>query len=324
MLAFAHAVYSGRFSSPNVVKPLQSSSVKDTVAQVSAAFRFHNRPNPTLDQFGKPSLILQRQWRAYTNADRIRKYQKAIPQSVLRRLRELARSDMDKALADLVIGAYFFAMCSCEYSTVKEKNTRTRRLCLRNIRFFQGRKELPHSDDLSGADAVSITFEFQKNDVTWDTVTHTASGDDSFCPVRSWAAVVKRVWQIPGASRDTPVNSYQHEMDTIEFSSDFVMRSLRAVVADIGVDVLGFTKDDIGTHSLRSGCAMAMHLAGIPVYMMMLIGRWSSEAFMLYIQKQIRQFASGVTASMIQQRPFFTIPEISTVFTGANNSKSQN
>ena len=231
---------------------------------------------------------------------------------------------MDTALADLVIGAYFFAMRSCEYSTVKDKNTRTRRLCLRNIRFFQGRRELQHSEDLSLADAVSITFEFQKNDVTWDTVTHTASGDDSLCPVRSWAAVVRRVWQIPGASSDTPVNSFWHKSTSIEFTSDFVMRSLRAVVAAIGSDVLGFSPEDIGTHSLRSGCAMAMHLAGIPVYMMMLIGRWSSEAFMLYIQKQVRQFASGVTASMIQKRPFFTIPELSTVFTGANNSKTQN
>mmetsp|Transcript_26797 Transcript_26797/g.41573 ORF Transcript_26797/g.41573 Transcript_26797/m.41573 type:complete len:325 (+) Transcript_26797:1020-1994(+) len=324
MLAFAHAVYSGQFSSPHVVRPLQSSSVKETIANVSATFRFHNRPNPTLDQFGKPSLILQRQWRAYTNADRIRKYQKAIPQSVLRRLRELAQTEMDKALTDLVIGAYFFAMRSCEYSTVKEKNTRTRRLCLSNIRFFQGRRELLHSQDLSTADAVSITFEFQKNDVTWETVTHTASGDDSLCPVRAWAAVVTRVWQIPGASRDTPVNSFQHHASTIEFSSNFVTCSLCAVVEELGVDFLGFSKDDIGTHSLRSGCAMAMHLAGIPVYMMMLIGRWSSEAFMLYIQKQVRQFACGVTASMIQPRPFFTIPELSTVFTGANNSNSQN
>ena len=177
--------------------------------------------------------------------------------------------------------------------------------------------------DLSTADAVSITFEFQKNDVTWDTVTLTASGDDSLCPVRAWAAVVKRVWQIPGTSHNTPVNTFQHSTATIEFSSDFVMRSLRAVVDDLGKEVLGFSKDDIGTHSLRSGCAMAMHLAGIPVYMMMLIGRWSSEAFMLYIQKQVRQFASGVTASMIQKQPFFTIPELSSVFSGANNSNTQ-
>ena len=162
MLAFAHAVYSGRFSSPNVVTPLQSSSVKETISNVSATFRFHDRPNPTFDRFGKPSLILQRQWRAYTNADRIRKNQKAIPQSVLRRLREVANSEMSKALADLIIGAYFFAMRSCEYSTVEDKNTRTRRLCLRNIRFFQSRQELQHSMDLSTADAVSITFEFQK------------------------------------------------------------------------------------------------------------------------------------------------------------------
>eukprot|EP00978_Attheya_sp_CCMP212_P021308 scaffold62029_cov65-Attheya_sp.AAC.1 len=43
---------------------------------------------------------------------------------------------------------------------------------------------------------------------------------------------------------------------------------------------------DIGTHSIRSAAAMAMYLAGVPVFTIMLIGRWSRDAFLHYIRRQ--------------------------------------
>ena len=46
------------------------------------------------------------------------------------------------------------------------------------------------------------------------------------------------------------------------------------MVDDLDLGILGYTKDEIETHSLHSGCAIALHLAGVPVYMMMLIGCW--------------------------------------------------
>mmetsp|Transcript_46267 Transcript_46267/g.140204 ORF Transcript_46267/g.140204 Transcript_46267/m.140204 type:complete len:285 (+) Transcript_46267:74-928(+) len=54
---------------------------------------------------------------------------------------------------------------------------------------------------------------------------------------------------------------------------------IRAVVGEIGEDELGFTKDEVGTHSNRSAAAMAMYLENVPVYTIMLVGRWSSDAF---------------------------------------------
>lgn len=74
-------------------------------------------------------------------------------------------------------------------------------------------------------------------------------------------------------------------------------------------DKLGFTADDIGTHSLRSAAAMAMYLAGVPVYTIMLIGRWSSDAFLRYIRRQVQEFSSGVSSRMILTQDYFTIPD---------------
>ena len=40
----------------------------------------------------------------------------------------------------------------------------------------------------------------------------------------------------------------------------------------MGREVLGYLAADIGTHSLRLGCAMALHLAELPEYAIKLIG----------------------------------------------------
>ena len=52
-----------------------------------------------------------------------------------------------------------------------------------------------------------------------------------------------------------------------------MITALRAAAKAIGEDKLGFKISDIGTHSLRSGVAMAMTLDQIPVYVIMMIGR---------------------------------------------------
>eukprot|EP00978_Attheya_sp_CCMP212_P028823 scaffold100578_cov46-Attheya_sp.AAC.1 len=66
---------------------------------------------------------------------------------------------------------------------------------------------------------------------------------------------------------------------------------------------------DIGTHSIRSAAAMAMYLAGVPVFTIMLIGRWSSDAFLRYVRRQVQEFSSGVSRKMILAPDYFTIPD---------------
>ena len=82
----------------------------------------------------------------------------------------------------------------------------------------------------------------------------------------------------------------------------------------IGKIALGFTKDDVGLHSIRSGGAMAMFLAGTRTIIIMRIGCWSSEAFLEYIREQVEQFTRGVSKNMLRFEHFNTIgsgdPEI--------------
>jgi len=52
---------------------------------------------------------------------------------------------------------------------------------------------------------------------------------------------------------------------------------------------------------------MAMYLGGDPVFTIMLLGRWSSEAFLRHIRKQVQEFSKGVSQRMITNENFYTI-----------------
>ena len=79
-----------------------------------------------------------------------------------------------------------------------------------------------------------------------------------------------------------------------------MVAALRDAVVSIGEDALGFKKEQVGTHSIRSGSAMAMYLGEFPVYTIVLIGRWSSDAFLRYIRKQVEQFSHNISCRIIR------------------------
>ena len=84
---------------------------------------------------------------------------------------------------------------------------------------------------------------------------------------------------------------------------------LWAAVTTIGPDLVGLHAKEIGLHLLRSGAVMAMYLNQIPVFTIMLVGCWSSDAFLHYIRKQVQEFSKGVSQVMVTNDNFFTIPE---------------
>jgi hypothetical protein len=149
---------------------------------VVQTFQLTGRLNPTKAADNKLSILLSRQFRAFRNDDRNEKQQKALPFAVLDELAKHQVTETDKSIAQLTIGAAFFACMSCEYSRVlRQEQKCTKLLCLRNVRFFRDGLLMPtQSDDLESADSVAITFEMQKNDLKHDTVIHGRTGD-SIC-----------------------------------------------------------------------------------------------------------------------------------------------
>ena len=52
-----------------------------------------------------------------------------------------------------------------------------------------------------------------------------------------------------------------------------------------------------------------MFLAGTPIYMIMLMGRWSLDTFMRYIRKQILSLSHGISSKMLTYERFLTVPD---------------
>ena len=278
---------------------------------MAQAFREDEFPNPTKDRDGELGRLLSRLFRAFRKGDPNPVQQKALPIGVLREVAKLQITESQRAISQLLIGAFFFAMRYCEYLNVPQsEKRRTEILKLRNIRFLKDGKKLPHDSPLlEYADSVSITFEFQKKDERNDTVTQIFSEDELLCPVRSWAAVVRRIWSYPGANLDTPVSAVWRNDKIEHITSKEVVVALRMAAKAVGKDKLGFEPEELGTHSVRSGAAMQMFLGECQVYVIMMIGRWSSDAFLRYIRKQVEQFSHNVSRRMLRYEFFRHIPD---------------
>ena len=95
--------------------------------------------------------------------------------------------------------------------------------------------------------------------------------------------------------------------------SSAMILKLRAVVGIMGEERLGFLPKDVGTHSIRSGGAMAMYLDYVRPFTIMLIGRWKSDAFLKYIRRQVEAFSHNVSSRMKRNPDFFTTPDFEPV-----------
>ena len=91
-------------------------------------------------------------------------------------------------------------------------------------------------------------------------------------------------------------------------SQDNTNVTLRSTCALKDPNFFGYNYKDLGSHSLRSGAAMALFLAKEDVHRIMIIGRWSSDAFLAYIRPQVQEWTSGMSISMIKNDNFHNQP----------------
>jgi hypothetical protein len=136
------------------------------------------------------------------------------------------------------------------------------------------------------------------------------------CPVRMGAAIVCRIRSYEGTNDDTPISAFQKFNRINHVTSKQVIAAMKDAIQAIGKDVLHIKKEEIGLHSIRSGTAMAMFLGNCLVCPIMMIGRWSSNAFLRYIQKQVKQFSHNVSKRMTKHMfhwhiPTYTTPSVS-------------
>jgi hypothetical protein len=277
---------------------------------VAAAFKRNGLRNPTHDDEGNLAWILARQYCAYKNDDPKEIPEKAVPLCIISLVALKTSTEKQVATTQLIVGAFFFAMRSCEYLKVpKQHDKKTKQLTLANIAFYNDGKLINHSSpDLSAAASVSITFESQKNSRKFDTITQWRKTHETLCPVKQWAALVQRIWSCPNTTTQTPVSALLQHNKVIHITNQDIVHALQDSLKTYREARLRITIDELGTHSIRSGAAMAMYLGGAPVFAIQMIGRWSSDSFMKYIRKQIKEFTYGISQQMLTMQSFRHVP----------------
>ena len=163
---------------------------------------------------------------------------------------------------------------------------------------------------LSLAAYVTLLFADQKNRDKNARRTQKRTHDLVLCPVRRAASLIERIRRlVPNFSGATTINTYTHQSRTgpvtLQLASGFLRDQLRHTCATLGgKNVFGFDRMDIGTKSIRSGAAMGLFLANHSTERIMLMGRWLSQAFLVYIRPQVIEWTNNMSQDMIRHDSF--------------------
>ena len=76
------------------------------------------------------------------------------------------------------------------------------------------------------------------------------------------------------------------------------------------IEEFGFTKEEIGTRSIRSGAAMSLAVQGGHTdEKIRILGRWKSLAFLTYIRPQVLEWSGGMAEDMAKTKSFTDVSE---------------
>lgn len=245
------------------------------------------------------------------------KRQKAVTPQLLRYLETFSSgkitNDPEDHVTDLMIGGYFFAMQSYEFSKTKKKG-KTKMIRLGRVKFpTKNYKAIQHSDpDLPQTVAfIWILFEEQKNAEKYKARTQSLSEDRKLCPVRCLVQAVQRVLKyVPGADEDTSLFSIRSKPDHKSnfITNSYMLKLLRNRCAlGGGKGTFGFNPHKIGNKNLQSGATMGFLLKRCSSDKVMILGRWKTKAFLDYIRPQVVELTTGLSKDMISFDTFFEL-----------------
>ena len=236
--------------------------------------------------------------------------QQALPASIIAYLAEVTPRALESRThiaGLLVVIAFFFLLRVGEYTKSGSQPTRTVPLRKSDVTLWSNGVRLdPEAslDNLLAADGGTVCLENQKNGFRGCTLHHHASGESRFCPVKALARVM---FHMHGMPANTPLGTFRCEGGTSQVTAADVRKLLRSAATQRGLEAHGFDLARIGTHSLRSGGAMALRLAGHDDATIKKLGRWSSNTYLIYIQTQVAQLSHGIATSMARRLHFHNV-----------------
>ena len=238
----------------------------------------------------------------------------AVPENMLAQGLQSSQP-LQRAIGDLGVIGFYFLLRSGEYTRPKKirRNgklvhaTRTKQFRVQDIGFWRDGKQLSRYSDLSTlltADAASMRITNQKNGRMGELIYQEGTGPNG--AVASLARRVHHILSNNGTDENLICDVFDNGQWHAVTGSDMVAAT-RQATQRLRLHDNGFDPDLVGSHSLRSGGAMALKLLGYRDSTIRKLGRWSSDTWSMYIHTQIDQIHHGVAAAMSQHLPFKNI-----------------
>jgi len=233
-----------------------------------------------------------------------------LPEFACRHGYEGRNSPQRQAAGDLVCIAYYYLLRVGEYTTKtrRKKRTRTRQFRAKDVTFFKRNANglllaLPRNasaKDIMSADAATLQISNQKNGHAGACVHHEAiEGDNFVCPVR---ALGRRVVHIRAntKSKGALLCAYWDDVGAGNITDEQIRYTVKFAAGALHYPQRNMPIERMDTHSLRSGGACALKLAGHDEVEIRKMGRWapSASAFLEYIQQQLSTFSEGMSTGM--------------------------
>ena len=226
-------------------------------------------------------------------------------------------NELDKAIGDLVLVAFYYLLRVGEYTIKGHRNhsKQTVQFRLKDVTFFRrdrkGKlRQLSRgaSDgEILTADSATLKLDNQKNGWQGVCINQETNGEQVHCPVR---ALARRYLHIRKhtPSHDTFLSAFFVGRTRFDVTDNDVRQSLKQAANILNYpEMKGIPIKRVDTHSLRSGGANALSLAGYSDREIQKMGRWRSATFMEYIREELSGFSAGMSRQMKRRFAFVNI-----------------
>ncbi len=127
------------------------------------------------------------------------------------------------------------------------------------------------------------------------------------CPVKALGRRFRHLRKNKGTAR-TFLSAYWAQGLRYDVTAENISRAVKVAAAALEYPVVkGIPIQRINTHSLRSGGANALALAGYSDTQIQKMGRWKGATFKEYIREEFACFATGMSTDMKRKFNFVNI-----------------
>lgn len=222
----------------------------------------------------------------------------------------------DAVAGDWALIAFYYLLRVGEYTEKSKRGDTKQTVSFRmmDVTFFgydenkSLRQMSRDASDESIMTAAGCTLRLSNQKNGWKNVCifHFSNGDDVSCPIR---ALGRRYCHIRKHSADKNeklsayfVNGVRYHLKDGEIRERLKMAAVKLEYPSRGMPV-----GSIDTHSLRSGGANALHLAGYSDREIQKMGRWRSDTFKEYIRENLSEFSQGMSTAMKKSLKFVNV-----------------